>query len=86
MVAPRAGNDCRLVDGERLVVHVEEPRAVVNAVDGDRESVPGELVEQRVHRSPPFAMPAKAAYCRFTQRPACRMTSTRNRASRSVKP
>ena len=33
---------------ERLVMHVIEPRAIVNAVDGDRESAPGELVEQRV--------------------------------------
>lgn len=30
-----------------------------------------------LHFSPPLATPANAAYCRFTHRPACRITSTR---------
>ena len=33
---------------ERLVVHVIEARAIVDAVDGDGESAPGEFVEERV--------------------------------------
>jgi hypothetical protein len=33
---------------ERLVVQVAQARAVVNAVDGDRELAPDEFVEQRV--------------------------------------